>query len=118
MPLQIACRGRWRPVAVSMVLGALMAVTGFLGHASAQQPRFPRSCCGEYDCLLHPVPRSQIERREDGWWLIKERLMVPFDQVRPSPDAGIYICRTQMGLGTLIHPPGEKPCLFMPPVDG
>jgi hypothetical protein len=81
-----------RAFAFWLFVCTILALAGVLGQASAQQSRFPRSCCGEYDCLLHPVPRTQIERRDDGWWLIKERLMVPFDQVRPSPDAGIYIC--------------------------
>lgn len=96
---------------------ATLMLAGVLGPASAQQ-RFPRSCCGEYDCLLKPIPRYEVQRRDNGWLVLKEQRLVPFNQVRPSPDAGVYICRTEMGHGTLIHPPGEPPCLFMPESEG
>jgi hypothetical protein len=95
-----------------IVFGVVGVVTG------AKAQRFPGSCCGEYDCLRKPVPRHEIERRDDGWFLLKERVLIPFDQVRPSPDDGVYICRTEMGHGRLISPPNEKPCLFMPESDG
>ncbi len=108
-------RGSFRLFGFLLAL-ALIVMAGAV-QAQTREP-FPRSCCGEYDCLLHPVPRTQLERREDGWWLKKEQRLVPFDQTRRSRDDGVYICRTQMGLGTLIHPSGEKPCLFIPESDG
>ncbi len=101
------------------VLLALLAVAILaMVKTSAQEPRFPRSCCGEYDCLLHPVPRTQLERQPDGWFLLKEKILIPFNQARRSPDKGVYICRTQAGHGVLIEPKDELPCLFIPDDDG
>ncbi len=101
-----------------IVLIALLAVAILAMVKTSAQQRFPRSCCGEYDCLLHAVPRTQLERQPDGWFLLKERILIPFDQARRSPDKGVYICRTQMGEGTLIQPKDELPCLFIPDSDG
>ncbi len=98
------------------MLRLILWLAVLISPASAQL--FPGSCCGEYDCLLKPVPRAELERREDGWFLLKERVLIPFDQARRSPDHGVYICRTEMGLGWLITPRDEKPCLFIPESDG
>jgi len=100
-----------------VTLAALLAVALLvLVKTSAQSPRFyyPGECCGEYDCFNEPVAQDLVERRQDGWFLKKEGIVIPFDATRPSPDNQFRICGTEMGRGSIIIPRGRPACLWVP----
>lgn len=96
--------------ALPVVLAMLVAVCG---HASGHS-WYPYSCCSELDCFPVSVARDEIERRDGGWYLKKERITIPFDAARASPDRHFHICRNEMGRGTLITPSGQPPCFWVP----
>ncbi len=79
---------------------------------------YPWECCSELDCYPVPVAREHIERRENGWFLKKEQITIPFDMARVSPDRFFHLCRDEMGKGRLITPTGKQPCLWVPEGDG
>ncbi|MCA3634259.1 MAG: hypothetical protein INF18_00890 [Methylobacterium sp.] len=79
---------------------------------------YPYECCSEVDCFPVPVPRTEIERAPDGWLLKKERITIPFEDARPSPDGQFHLCRDELGKGKLIRPHGKPPCLWAPEPGG
>jgi hypothetical protein len=96
---------------------AALVFAGAMTHALAHS-WYPWECCSERDCFPISIPRSEIARTETGWFLKKERITIPFDAVRSSPDGQFHICRTEAGEGTLITPHGKPPCLWVPEVEG
>ncbi|MCZ8261264.1 MAG: hypothetical protein O9333_14170 [Beijerinckiaceae bacterium] len=102
-----------------LVLGITLMAAGTIGGlvtTARAQERFtyPGECCGEYDCFNEPVAPNLVERRPEGWLLIKEQIIIPFDATRRSPDHQFRICRTEMGRGRIIIPPGRPACLWVP----
>lgn len=104
---------KWVLAPVFIALALCIAITWAHGHSF-----YPYQCCSEMDCYPVSVPRDEIERREDGWFLKKERVTIPFSSARTSPDHQFHICRNDLGNGTLITPKGEPPCLWAPGSEG
>jgi hypothetical protein len=100
--------------ALPLVLIGLVAV---LSHARAHS-WYPYICCSQLDCYPISIPHSEIERRETGWFLKKERITIPFEDARPSPDHQFHICRNEAGKGKLITPADHPPCFWAPRVQG
>jgi len=96
-----------RTALTALALAGMM--TAAWGHSF-----YPPECCSEVDCFPVPVPRSEVQATPDGWFLIKERVTVPYGDARPSPDGRFHICRNELGKGNLITPTGKKPCLWAP----
>jgi hypothetical protein len=77
---------------------------------------FPWSCCSNLDCFeigegkAEPAPTAG-----PGGWRLYDGTVIPFAEARPSPDGKFYVCRKQgKSDGEVIHPAGEKPCLWVP----
>lgn len=98
---------------------SLLAIMAILAGSPALAHSFyPYECCSDVDCFPVPVARDLVQRRPGGWWLIKEQILIPFDQARTSPDGRFHICRDQLGKGRLITPKDKPPCLWAPAVEG
>jgi len=91
----------------------LVSASGAFAHSF-----YPYECCSEVDCFPVPVPRTEIERTPDGWFLKKERITIPFEAARPSPDGQFHLCRDELGKGKLITPYGRPPCFWAPEPGG
>jgi len=77
---------------------------------------FPWSCCSDLDCFEIGEGKSEPNPSvtPQGWQLY-DGTVVPFSEARPSPDGKFYVCRKQgKSDGDVIHPQGEKPCLWVP----
>jgi len=109
-------RGSLRMFVFLWVVVLIFGAAGVVGARAHSW--YPLICCSEMDCYPISIPRSEIERTETGWLLKKERITIPFDAARPSPDHQFHICRNEMGKGTLITPADHPPCFWAPGVQG
>jgi len=73
---------------------------------------YPWECCSDVDC--YPIPVEDVRATPSGWWIAKERVTIPYESARPSPDGRFHICRNELGKGTLITPSGKPPCFWAP----
>jgi hypothetical protein len=90
-----------------LVAAFLMASFPALGHSF-----YPYECCSDVDC--YPIAVEDVKATPKGWFITKERITIPYESARPSPDGRFHICRNELGKGTLITPSGQPPCFWAP----
>lgn len=91
----------------------LFAALAFAGASTAHAHSwYPWECCSDQDC--YPVTVKDVRATPQGWYLEHERITIPYQNARPSPDGQFHICRNELGKGTLITPQGKPPCLWVP----
>ncbi len=78
---------------------------------------YPPSCCDNRDC--YPMGAGQREpdpRYTPSGWLLHDGRLVPFVDARVSPDGKFHVCRIGGRTNaSIVHPTGDKPCLYVPP---
>lgn len=108
-PAQSAARraaARLCAIAIIMAFGFALAAPVF-AHSW-----YPAACCSEVDCS--PLDPKEVKATPAGWLIIKDRVTVPYDKARPSPDGLFHICRNDFGRGTIITIPGQPACFWAP----
>jgi hypothetical protein len=94
-------------VSLAMIGVAVAGIDVANGHSF-----YPWECCHDQDC--YPIPVEDVKATPQGWFIAKERVTIPYESARPSPDGRFHICRSDLGKGSLITPKDKPPCFWAP----
>jgi hypothetical protein len=101
-----------------VVLGAVILATTVVAVKSHQAGKgwdYPWECCSDRDCWQMTTLTEPEPTPTPTGWKLRDGTIVPFAQVRPSPDGDWHVCRRGGTLsGEVITPSGGKTCLWAP----
>ena len=93
------------------LLSAVILLLGMTSLALAHS-FYPYECCSDRDCF--PIPVHDVKATPQGWFIVKDRITIPYENARRSPDGMFHICRREDGKGEIITPASQPPCFWAP----
>lgn len=73
----------------------------------------PTDILRDVDGIEHEIARD-VKATPQGWFIVKDRIMIPYENARRSPDGMFHICRREDGKGEIITPASQPPCFWAP----